>query len=68
MSLTEGPAFAQASEARRTAQHARGLALSGQCAEAIPVFNRAINLEPVHPELLRDRGAFVTSSVKAVRT
>jgi hypothetical protein len=50
-------AFAQLSEARRTAQRARGLALGGQCDQAIPSYDRAIQLSPSKPELLRERGA-----------
>jgi hypothetical protein len=50
-------AFAQLSEARRTVQRARGLALGGQCDQAIPIYDRAIQLSPSKPELLRERGA-----------
>jgi len=50
------PAMGQPSEARRVAQHARGLALGGQCEEAIPELDRAIALNPQQLDLLRARG------------
>jgi hypothetical protein len=49
-------AFAQLSEARKTVQQARGLAVNGQCDLAIAVYDRAIQLSPSRPELLRERG------------
>jgi hypothetical protein len=49
--------LAQPNEGRRVVQLARGQAIAGQCALAIPNFDRAIALNPAWPDLLRDRGA-----------
>jgi hypothetical protein len=55
-SLFPERANAQPNEARRAAQAARGLVIAGQCDAAIPSLERAIQLNPGQPELVRDRG------------
>jgi len=50
-------AHAQPSEGHVVAQRARGYAIAGRCDLAIPIFDRAIELEPSQPDLVRDRGA-----------
>jgi hypothetical protein len=54
--LLPSQALGQPNEGRRTIQRARGLALAGQCQEAVLEYDRAIQLAPSQPELLRERG------------
>jgi hypothetical protein len=55
--LVPASSLAQPREWRIEAQRARGLAVSGRCDLAIAAFDRAVELEPSRPDLLRDRGA-----------
>jgi Tetratricopeptide repeat len=54
--LVSFSSWAQPNEARRSAQRARGLVLAGQCDQAIPILDQAIQLNPGSPDLVRDRG------------
>jgi hypothetical protein len=55
--LAPASSLAQPREWRIEAQRARGLAVSGRCDLAIASFDRALELQPSRPDLLRDRGA-----------